>query len=284
MTWIRQAINDPILLKAASDTLHQAAQYIPMTARKFIKEVADDSHTNAKWIKSKNWLIGNLMETPNGKVHVALDYPLLVLIICNENLEPIAELELVGKTRLEGFNWLNESLWNLGLNMDGFEMALHYDLADHPVLHGEKFEMENSRHFLELANYRTNGHFLLEWATEKFEDKSTVRVWPHHFDEGILVNLKKNGESVSALLSMGMAIADPYYNQPYFYVNAWSENDIDYSTLPHIEGNGHWHEKEWKGQVLTADKFSSIIDHKEQEELCKSFITSAIKNGEMLIQ
>ncbi len=284
MTWIRQSIDKPSTLKAASDTLHQAAQYIPMAARHFIKEEADDSHTNAEWIKSKNWLVGNLIETSYGNVHVGIDYPLLVLLVCNENLEPIAEFELTGKTRLEGFNWLNNQLWKLGLETENFNSDLHYELPDHPVLHGSTFEMEKPRHFLELANYRSNGHLLMLAATEKFEDKSPLKIWPHHFDEGIIVNLKREGDAVVSLLSMGMAIADKYYDQSYFYVNAWKESGIEYKELPDIKGNGQWHQHEWTGQVLTADKFASIIDHKEQEEICNAFMKSAIENAIALLE
>lgn len=283
MDWIRLMVEKPSELKSASDTLYQAAQYIPMAARFFIPSKEDDSHTNADWNEKLNWMVGNPIKSPSGNIHVAIDYPLLVLVVCNDKLEPIAEFELIGKTRLEGFNWLNNQLWKIGLEVDAFEPNLHYELPGHPVLHGAKFKMKTPKYFLELADYRSNGHSILKEVTEKFTDKSDLRIWPHHFDDGIIINIKREGESVFSLISMGLAMPDVYYDQPYFYVNAWKKSGIEYKELPDIKGNGHWHQHEWTGQVLTADKFSSIIDHKEQEEVCNAFMKSAIENAISLL-
>lgn len=276
-------IGDPTELRSASETLHHAAQFIAMAANHFIPKEKDDSHTNEDWIPGKNWLIGNVIESPNGRIHVALDYPLLVLIVCNEKLEPIAEYELSGKTKLDGFNWLNNQLWKLGLEVELFESDLHYMIPDHPVFHGAKFEMNIPKHFLELANYRSNGHALLKEMSSRFEDKSDVKIWPHHFDDGVIINMVRKEDEVQSLISMGLAIADSYYDQPYFYVNAWKKDGVDYSNLPSLPSGGIWHTKEWTGQVLCADKFSSIVTHEEQEKACEEFLEKAIDNAISLL-
>lgn len=275
---------NPSELKPTSDTLYQAAQYIPMVARTFIESKEDDSHTNTDWFAKRNWLIGNAVNSPYGKIHIALDYALLVLIVSDDKLDPIAEYELSGKTRLEGFNWLNNQLWKLGLEVDKFEAVLHYELPDHPVLHGATFEMNVPKNFLELANYRTNGHAILKEVSAKFEDKSDVRIWPHHFDDGVIINIKRENESVVSLISMGLAVADKYYDQPYFYVNSWTKNGIDYSTLPTLKSRGKWHEDEWHGQVLLAEDIAGLITHEEQHEASITFLNEAIENAQLLMK
>lgn len=279
MNWIRLMTKNPSELRPTSDTIYQAAQYLAMVAQAFIPSKEDDSHTNADWFAKRNWLLSNAIISPNGLIHVALDYTLLVLIICTDKLEPIAEVELSGKTRLEGFNWLNNQLWKLGLEVDNFEMELHYDIPDHPVLHGATFEMDIPKYFLELANYRTNGYNILNEVTAKFKDKSTNRIWPHHFDDGIIVNTKRDNESVIALISMGLAMPDAYYDQPYFYVNAWTKNGIDYSTIAPLKSKGKWHEKDWKGQVLLSEDIAKLLTHDEQYETSLAFLDEAIDNA-----
>jgi hypothetical protein len=274
---------NPSDLKEASDTLHQATQFIAMAGRHFIVGKEDDSHTNADWIASKNWLIGNKIDSPYGAIHVALDYPLLVLILCDEELKPIAELEISGKTRLSVFNWLNNQLWKLGLEVADFEPEMHYDLPDHPVLHGQVFEMNRPKDFLELANYRSNGHAILSEISSGFEDKSELRIWPHHFDDGIILPIKKEHESVLAMISLGLAMPDAYYDQPYFYVNAWTKTGIDYSKAKALQSKGFWHEKDWHGQVLKAEELVFKTDHEEQQAICTAFLEEAIKNALSLL-
>jgi hypothetical protein len=263
-------------LQNASATLHQAAQYVAMAGRFFIPNKEDDSHTNMDWYASKNWLIGNAIKSPYGVIHVALDNSLLVLLVCNDKYEPIAEYELSGKTRLEGFNWLNNQLWKLGLEIDDFEPELHYVLEDHPVLHGAKFEMDRPKNFHELSSYRCNGHSVLKEVSDPYTDKSDLRIWPHHFDDGIIINLERDDESVVSLISMGLAMPDAHYDQPYFYVNPWHRSGVDHSKLPEIGGKGFWHTKDWHGMVLLAKDIAVNNDHDEQKRVTLDFLSKAI--------
>ena len=283
MKWIRLMNAHPNELADASATLHQAAQYIAMAGRFFIPIKEDDSHTNIDWDASKNWLIGNAIESPYGLIHVALDNSLLVLLICNDKHEPIAEYELVGKTRLEGFNWLNNQLWKLGLEIDEFEPELHYELEDHPVLHGAKFEMDRPKDYHELSSYRSNGHLVLKKVSDSFSDKSDVRIWPHHFDDGLIINLKRDHESVVSLISMGLAMPDVYYDQPYFYVNAWHRSGLEYNELPELKGKGFWHTKDWHGQVLLAKDIAANNDHDVQYRVTMDFLNAAIENARKML-
>lgn len=278
MSWIRHLIPDPHVLGEASSTLYFAGQFITMAANQFIEKKADDSHTNASWNSEKNWLIGNEINSPYGKIHIALDYPLLALLICDTQLKPIVEIELVGKTQLEAFNWLNNQFWKLGLEVEYFEMQVHYELPDHPITHGAAFEMNIAKHFLELANYRSNGHYALNKSSDAFKDKSELKVWPHHFDEGVLLNISFSNKLPSAQISMGLAIPDKYYTQPYFYVNPWKLTGFDSSNPSSLKSKGKWHTDEWFGQVLTADSFSSIVLHNEQEDIVNEFFKEAIQN------
>jgi hypothetical protein len=121
-------------------------------------------------------------------------------------------------------------------------------------------------------------------VTNKYSDKSPMRIWPHHFDDGLLINLKRDDEGVTSLVSMGLAMPDKYYNQPYFYVNAWSKEGINYSKLPPLKSKGEWHVDEWYGQVLKAEDFACYTNSSEQEETCRQFLEEAISNAVKMSQ
>jgi hypothetical protein len=278
--WKRLEVKNPADMQEASNTLHQAAQFIAMTGKNFIPEKTDDSHTNARWYSSKNWLVGNTIETPSGEIRIALDYPLLVLIITDADLKPIYEVALDGKTRKEVFDWLKEKLKAQGLDVSAFKPELHYEIPDHPVMHGESFKMSNPLYYMELAFYRTNGNLLLVYFTQKVKPGEPVRVWPHHFDDGSYLPLKFDDKGApTASISIGLAVADAYYPEPYFYVTAWTSKGINYDNLPDLRKPGKWHQHEWMGQVLVASDIVQFDRAKEQLEVSYDFLQQAIENA-----
>lgn len=282
--WKRLEVKDPSDLEEASNTLHHSAQYIALAGSGFIPKKADDSHTNTKWYPSKNWLVGNSIETPSGKIKVALDYPLLVLIITDDDLKPIFEVALDGKTRMEVFEWLKEKLKEHGLNVEKFNPELHYEIPDHHVMHGEIFKMKNPLHYMELAFYRTNGNLLLEHFTTLIKPDEPVRVWPHHFDDGSYLPLKfdESGNPISSI-SLGLAVADSYYPEPYFYVTALKSDGVNYDNLPPLHKSGVWHQHEWMGQVLKSSDIAGYERAKNQLEVSYYFLKQAIDNALGLI-
>ena len=282
--WTRLEVKNPAEMQEASNTLHHAAQYIAMAGSSFIPKKADDSHTNARWYPNKNWLIGNTIETQSEKVRVALDYPLLVLIITDDDLKPIFEVALDGKTRMEVFDWLKEKLKEQGLDVASFKPELHYEIPDHPVMHGEVFKMKNPLHYMELAFYRSNGNMLLEHFTNLIKPGEPVRVWPHHFDDGSYLPLQfdENGAPAGSI-SLGLAVADPYYPEPYFYVTTWKNERLNYDNLPSLEKPGIWHQHEWTGQVLKASDIAAFERAKDQLEVSYNFLKQASENALGLI-
>jgi hypothetical protein len=282
--WKRLEVKDPAEMQEASNTLHHAALFIAMTGKYYIPEIADDSHTNAQWYPEKNWLVGNTVQTPTGKIRIALDYPLLVLIITDNDLKPIAEITFDGKTRMEVFEWLKEKLNTQGLDVAVFKPDLHYDIPDHPVMHGDVFKMRNPLLYMELAFYRTNGNLLLEHFTDLIKPGESVRVWPHHFDDGSYLPLQfdENGTPTGSI-NLGMAVADSYYPEPYFFVTAWKSEGVKYDNLPSIEKPGSWHQKDWTGQVLKASDIVAFERAKDQLAVSFNFLKQTIINAQSLI-
>ena len=282
--WKRLEVKDPSSMMEASNTLHHGAQFIAMAGNKFIPKKANDSHTNTKWYPSKNWLVGNSIDTPSGKIKVALDYPLLVLIVTDDDLKPIFEIVLDGKTRIEVFEWLKEKLEEHGLKVKNFKPELHYKIPHHNVMHGESFKMKNPLHYMELAFYRTNGNLLLEHFTNLIKPDEPVRVWPHHFDDGsyLAMQFDESGGRIGSI-GLGLAVADPYYPEPYFYVTARKNDGVNYDNKPTLEEPGIWHHHEWTGQVLKASDIAGYERAKDQLEVSYNFLKHAIDNALGLI-
>ena len=194
-------------------------------------------------------------------------------------------MALDGKTRIVIFEWLKEKLKEQGLDVAEFKPELHYDIPDHPVMHGETFKMKNPLHYMELAFYRTNGNLLLTYFTNLIKPGELVRVWPHHFDDGSYLHLQfdERGDPTSSI-GVGLAVADPYYPEPYFYVTVWKSKGVNYDNLPTHDKPGFWHNHEWMGQVLKASDIVGFERAKDQLEVSYNFLELATKNALKLIR
>ena len=133
-----------------------------------------------------------------------------------------------------------------------------------------------------MAAYRTNGHVLLSHFANRFATAGEPLVWPHHFDEGVLIPMKFEDEKLVSSIGIGLAVPDTYYDHPYFYVNTWSKDGVDYSQLPDVSKPGLWHTREWTGQVLIGKELTGLR-REAQAETAFRFMEQAIQNALELI-
>ncbi|MBA7557237.1 hypothetical protein ES705_49981 [subsurface metagenome] len=155
---------------------------------------------------------------------------------------------------------------------------MHYQIPTHNLDKGSPFLVNDKKYLQENTFYRHNAEIVLNEIVEEFEKAEPVRVWPHHFDTGSFIPIAYNGKgSVSKSVGLGWAIPDSMENEPYYYLNFWSENPADdVKDLPTPDA-GDWIKSGWNGGVL---KLSELLDKSsatEQYNLVKSFFNSGIK-------
>lgn len=168
-------------LKEALQQQHHAAQFIALVGKHLIPNKADDSNTNMEFIVDENTLIGNAL--PNG-IRVALGLSDLKLSILDRENNSKKEISLDGKNRLEVFEILKQSLFDLGVDVSNFTDELHYEIPEHPLDKGAVFSLKNKSSFIENAAYRHNAKLVLKEIGTLIDPKENIRIWPHHFDTG----------------------------------------------------------------------------------------------------
>lgn len=107
-----------------------------------------------------------------------------------------------------------------------------YDLPVSPLRTGAAFAGYPEQ-LAELARWYQLGHEALA-AVAPAEG---IRIWPHHFDLGAIVDG----------VGIGLSPGDRYYDEPYFYVTPRT-GDPRVPALP----AGTWRTDEWTGAVLTS--------------------------------
>ena len=236
---------------------HHAVQINTRLARGFVAAQSDDSHTSLTWDPRAAALMGQPVTFGGRELRAGLRLRDLTLLFHG------LEFPLDGASLNDGIGWLGEQLRALGLDPSPLKRPIHFELEDHPLMHGAKFSAAPlARELEELAHYYGNAALCIA------EVYSPVRCWPHHFD---IAALMVSGERS---VGVGMSPGDASYAQPYFYVSPWPAPAPD--QLPILHSRGHWYTEGWTGAVLTASQFAG---EDSQETLVRTFIEDALKSA-----
>ena len=150
----------------------------------------------------------------------------------------------------------------MGFVDDSLSWITHYQLPAHPLDEDGVFE-EPAQHLLRVwALLRTNALLLLRELATGFPGSSTVRIWPHHFDTGLLLPVRHSGDgTLLGYLSAGLAPRDSIAGEPYLYLTGWhsEEGELDFPTQGPLKA-GQWATGDWKGAFLTLSHWLHADD------------------------
>lgn len=251
---------------AARQQLHHALQFATAVGLSFLETAADDSHTNLGWSPALAALASREVSGPNGPVQVALRVRDLTLLVMVDG-HVTSEVPLHGRTIPQATSVLQEALAGSGLAGARFTLRRHYVIPTHPVATGTPFDaVTHAPAFGALADWLDLSAGILEEVASALGG-SEVRLWPHHADIATLVRLP-GGRSTGA----GLAIGDAYYEEPYYYVNAYPAPIRAAITSRPLAGSGHWHLRGWTGAVLPVSRVTAA----EQRTQVEAFLSSAL--------
>ena len=235
--WERVGKVAPRELSAARLELHWAAQLPGAVGNVLVAHRDDDSQEALDCVHERSLLVGKATDTPT-RLRVALSLPDLRVAVLDQELGELASLKLQGKTLEEGFTWLARELAQRGGLDNPPALAVpDYDMPDHELASGGRFQFAQPSAFEELATWFGNGSRVLE----KLE--GTTLCWPHHFDIAVLdaIDDQKN-------VGTGLSPGDGSYDEPYWFV---SPSPRPTSELPTLE-KGHWHREGFLAAILTG--------------------------------
>jgi hypothetical protein len=194
------------------------------------------------------------------------------LYLVNQKVNTLASFALDGKTYNQSMLWLEEHIGSLNLGHTALSMHLPYEMPQYETQTGKKFEVTNIDSVIDFGGYYHNSFILLNELKEIFPETSSICIWPHHFDQAMIITLKETGDpSTNTSVSPGYSPGDALTKEPYFYVNCWPHADP--KKLGPLTSGAHWNTEEWVGGVLPA---STVWKHPHQKELIADFFKSAI--------
>jgi hypothetical protein len=254
--------------------LHHAVQLAASAGISYLAKRSDDSHTNFEWIGGSETLASNPIPAGTTRIRVGICVADFTVAVLSERGDVRASHPLIGETVAGAAAWLRSELQSAGLEGSAFTLARHYEIPDHAVARGGRFDPARAD-LGELSRWFANGAAVLQQVRSAERGASEVRCWPHHFDIATLITLRPE-----KTVGVGLEPGDVYYDEPYFYVNARPQPRVE--ALPEtLAGGGFWHTHEWIGAVLPASRLPAHGG--EQLEQVTRFLASAVPACKALV-
>ncbi len=269
MSWLKFPSVSDADLSAARLQLHEASQIIAGAGISFVEARPDDSHTNLEWLPSLRAFAGTLFS--DGLLRAALQTDTLSVLVLDADNTLLASYALDGHTQDEAVDGLKELLRKNGFDASAFSMKKHYEIPETPQGRGEAYHLFNPAAFAALTAYFNNAQLQLERVAVKQNGASDIRLWPHHFDLGLLLSLKEGEDAKS--VSMGFSPGDMHYDTPYYYVSPWPYPEKETLSDVDLQAGGFWHTENFIAAILLAKDYTSV---EEPEESIALFVDSAV--------
>lgn len=270
--WIHVDPQRAATLRDARVQLHHAVQFATAAGISYLTARTDDSHTNLKWMDHAGALASNPIPVGDGSVRVAIRMRDLTLLVMRDS-KTATELPLRGRTIPDATTWARDQLGSAGLDGRAYTLKRHFEIPAHGVADGAAFSALEAD-LIQIAAWFANAVVALTAVRDANPDASQVRCWPHHFDIAALITV-----SPTASVGMGLEPGDAYYQEPYFYLNAYPQPSAD--RLPQtLDGKGAWHTHEWIGAVLPGSRLASDAS---QEGQVNAFLRSAVAACRLLV-
>ena len=222
--------------------MHLAAQYLAATGISFLEKQPDDSHTNLGFDNATGRLCTHILSESDDQL--CLDYNKFALQWTSK--KGTTTFELDGATHAEALSWLADTS-KAHLNKT-YQYAFHYDLP-YSIDDSFTFELLDADRLLALKNLRELAELVLEKIDQNYNLKTSIRVWPHHFDSGLYSPLPDSDITIG----LGLAIPDTVSQKHYLYISGYKNGKtIDTSQLPKL-ASGEWKSDGFTGAILNAD-------------------------------
>lgn len=233
--------------------LHQLAQILAKFNRTTVNPKEDDSHTNLGFDELGERIFGRWAELKGDNYIMALNLTDYSFEFIDGGRNIVESFTIENKRQNELENEIAGYIRReFNVNKEDFLKELHYEIPTYNFLNMpyNKPDENDLNDWIELRALANNACSLLLNAVQA---DSEIRIWPHHFDTGVYIELGNN-----LGLGFGLAMQDTMVNQPYFYFAGYglADNGINFDNTNNLTKGGWLLSKYWKGAILHAPEAS----------------------------
>lgn len=253
---------------------HFAVQWPSRIARGFLPARDDDSQASLLCDDALGGLFTAPIPSDAGAIRVGTRIRDLTLIFIDADGAVLAEYSIHGRNDAGVSAIVNAALRELGLDPARLPRELPYELPEHEIAQGGRYNAESHRDALrELARYFGNFHPLLQGVAVHEAGAGPVYTWPHHFDMASLILLGDDPEA-SPQIGVGLSPGDGNYAEPYLYISVWPRID-EAAALPELPAPAFWHTEDFLMAVVKGSDMTALDGSGTVAEI----ISSAVSGG-----
>lgn len=265
---------DPDKLTEARLQVHWAAQVLAAIGYTHVERAADDGQSNFGWVDGMQLFAGRYVgDPPIG--FGAFDPTARALSFHEPGGDVLASIGTDGKTLDQLYDAMERAI---AAAQEREPVALErptYDLPSHPVGNGGSFGGDDDEARAALKAWFHDANLVMRDLKAKTTSLTATlpRLWPHHFDLGMLISLEEDGDpSKGRSIGIGLSPGDASDPLPYWYVNPYPRPEtVDGLPQPVF---GAWNTEGFVG--LKLDAATVIGDGVGQEERVRQFLGDAI--------
>lgn len=266
-------------LGRAREQCHWATQVLAAVGYAHLERADDDSQSNAGWVDGMQILAGRLVAS-EPPYFVSLAVADLTLALHEPGGDALVEVPLHGLELEEAFEAISMAIAErtqqptVRLKLPSYEMPAFS--SGNPV----NFDFFDADAFAEFARWMHDANLVLLDLSKASSSSTVPRVWPHHFDMGMLISPPAaGGGAPDQSIGVGLSPGDGSYPDPYWYVSPHPQPE---GALPPLS-SGHWHTAGWTGAVLSADEIWDAGSASDQESLVRSYLESTVAAARQLL-
>ena len=169
---------------------------------------------------------------------------------------------------------------NTNCPVSNFTTERHYEIPETEQAQGAAYNRFNPQVFKTFADHFANADLVLKKIAQNYNNASTIRLWPHHFDLGLMINLEKADSEEAKSVGAGFSPGDENYDQPYYYVYPWPYPPREKVSNAELPGDSFWHTENFVSAILTAEMY---VDTSDQQQAVRTFLTQAIQKSIALL-
>lgn len=263
---------EPSNLVDARLQLHWAAQVLSAVGYTHMEKASDDGQSNTGWVDGMQVLVGRPMEVEPG-AFVSLDPANFRIALHEPGGAELESLAIAGQTLEQLHEWTSAAIGRR-LGADPVELVRPtYDLPDHPVADGQAFGADPAA-LSELGRWIHNGNLVMRDLRAGHRGATMPRLWPHHFDMGMLISLEEHGNAAEGRsIGLGLSLGDDTSEAPYWYASPYPNPvDVEVPALKH----GEWEDGDWFGAKLHAPAALSGSDAPAQHRVADEFVAEMV--------
>lgn len=253
--------------------IHQAVQFLAITSKSILPPRYDDSHTSFIWDYQDKCFASEWLNV-NHTFRLEIDPVSLSLRLNPYKKQSTDTVQLVGKTKKEVYAQLQKILLKWGITMQHFTNEMHYDLPEHKVNKGGKYQTHSIDLHNEVVKHYSNAYLLLSLLKGKNPLTGDIRCWPHHFDIAADFPLITQIDNLSMKFSLGFSPANPDFPEPHFYFLLRSKEGINLHKKEKLK-YGKWYPRDIYGTSLGLGRLTRKMDKDYQVKLIRNYVNES---------